>query len=147
MVAAFVVVKIWDERRLVVPLSHFIEKSFENWTRASAQILGTVMIHADVCVPVKELRSEVEHYVRDHPKWDRRVCGVQVTEWAATGLQVRALVSSSNSGDNFDLRCDLREHMAGFLAARWPAGVTRTRVTLEGLRAERPAPDESAKSG
>ncbi|HSR55061.1 MAG TPA: mechanosensitive ion channel domain-containing protein, partial [Alphaproteobacteria bacterium] len=132
----YVVVRIWDQRRLVVPLSHFIEKPFQNWTRNTADILGTVYLHADYTVPVPRLREELKRLVQDHPKWDGNVCGLVVTGAGERTVELRALVSAASSPDAWDLRCDVREGLIGFLQENYPECLPRVRAELDA-----PGPD------
>lgn len=127
----FVVVKIWDERRLVVPVSKFIEEPFENWTRQTSQILGTAFLRVDPTADVPRLRQRLEAIVRDNPNWDGRVVGLQVTDTAADHLELRALVSAADAGKAFDLRCDVREAMMAFLRDEMPEALPRRRADLE----------------
>jgi len=114
----YVVVAIWDQRRLVVPISHFLEKPFQNWTRSSAEILGAVEIQVDHGLPVEELRAVVGRLVAEDPRWDGRVANVQVTGVAERSITVRVLVSARHAGDAWDLRCHLREALVSWLAQR-----------------------------
>jgi small-conductance mechanosensitive channel len=116
----YVVVKLWDERRLIVPLQWFIENPFENWTRSNSRILGTVLLWVDYATPVDAIRSEAKRLVANAPEWDKRVFNVQVTDASDKAIQVRVLVSSGSSGSNFDLRCKLREGLIAFVARRYP---------------------------
>src|SRR6185437_16135592 len=118
--SAYVVVKIWDLRRLIVPLSYFIENPIENWTRQSADILSYPYIYVDYSVPVAELRAEFEKYVKQHPLWDGQGMGLQVTDWTAQAMQIRCLVTCRNSSDGFNIGCDIREHMATFVQKNYP---------------------------
>jgi small-conductance mechanosensitive channel len=124
----YVVVKIWDERRLVVPLSFFIEQPFENWTRNRGDILGTAFLYVDYCVPVEPLRAELQRVVSQSPLWDKRVCGLQVTNLTDRSIELRCLVSSASSPQNFDLRCIVREKMIEFLQANYPHALPKMRV-------------------
>jgi small-conductance mechanosensitive channel len=117
---SYVVLKIWDERRLIVPLTWFIENPFENWTRTGAQILGSVFLWVDYRTPIEPLRAEAKRLVDTMTEWDQRVFAVQVTDASDKAIQVRVLVSSQNSGKNFDLRCKLREGLVEFLARQYP---------------------------
>jgi small-conductance mechanosensitive channel len=145
----YVVVKIWDERRLVVPLSFFIEQPFENWTRNRGDILGTAFLYVDYCVPVESLRAELQRVVSQSPLWDKRVCGLQVTNLTDRSMELRCLVSSASSPQNFDLRCLVREKMIEFLQANYPHALPTLRVlTPETIQksndaAQLPAPTES----
>jgi small-conductance mechanosensitive channel len=129
--ATYVVLKIWDERRLVVPLSWFIEHPFQNWTRRSADILGTVMLWTDYTLPVDAIRHETQRLCEQSPHWDRRVCVVQVTDTSEHAMQLRILVSSRDSGANFDLRCDLREALIAFIQREHPQALPTLRARLE----------------
>jgi small-conductance mechanosensitive channel len=116
----YVVMKLWDERRMVVPLQWFIENPFENWTRTGSNIMGTVFLYVDYAMPIERIRAEARRLVESAPEWDKRVFNVQVTDATDKCLQVRVLVSSVNSGKNFDLRCRIREGLVGFLAREYP---------------------------
>jgi small-conductance mechanosensitive channel len=118
--SAFVIVKIWDLRRLVVPLSYFIENSYQNWTRQSSDIMGTAFLYVDYSIPVEDLRKQLEALVHPSPLWDNRVCGLQVTNLTDRSMELRCLVSSRNSSDNFDLRCLIREKMTAWIQENYP---------------------------
>jgi len=124
----FVVLKIWDERRLVIPLQWLIENPFQNWTRTNSQILGTVFLYVDYGLPVAPIRAELERLVRGAPEWDKRVFVLQVTDADQRTMQLRILVSSRNSGLNFDLRCRVREGLIDFLRRNYPQHLPRLRV-------------------
>ena len=128
--SSYVVVRIWDERRMVVPLSWFIENPFQNWTRRSADLLGTAFLWLDYRTPVAEVRAELERICHDAPLWDGRVCVTQVTDTSEQSIQVRLLVSARNSGDAFDLRCLVRERMVDFLQRRHPYALPRLRAEI-----------------
>ncbi|WP_413975753.1 mechanosensitive ion channel family protein [Stenotrophomonas acidaminiphila] len=128
--SSYVVVRIWDERRMVVPLSWFIENPFQNWTRRSADLLGTAFLWLDYRTPVAAVRAELERICRESPLWDGRVCVTQVTEASEHAIQVRLLVSARNSGDAFDLRCIVRERMIDFLMREHPAALPRLRAEM-----------------
>ncbi len=128
--SSYVVVRIWDERRMVVPLTWFIEHPFQNWTRRSADLLGTAFLWLDYRAPIAAIRAELERICADQALWDGRVCVTQVTETTEHTLQVRLLVSARNSGDAFDLRCIVRERMLDFLAREHPQALPRTRAEL-----------------
>jgi hypothetical protein len=100
-----VVVEIWDQRRLVVPLQYFIEKPFQNWTRTSSQILGTAFLWVDYAMPVDPLRAELERVCRAAPQWDGRVCLIQVSDTSERAMQLRCLASAADAGRAWDLRC------------------------------------------
>ena len=125
--SAYVIVKIWDLRRLVVPLNYFIENSFQNWTRHSSDILGTAFLYVDYSIPVEDLRKQLEAIVHPSPLWDEKVCGLQVTNLTDRSMELRCLVSSRNSSDNFDLRCLVREKMTEWIQQNYPDAFPTTR--------------------
>lgn len=129
--ATYVVIRIWDERRLVVPLSRFLTQPFQNWTRTSAQIMGTVFLHVDYRMDVEALRSEAIRLVESHPAWDGRVAGLQVTDTTERTMQVRVLVSAADSGKAWDLRVWLREQLISWLQREHPDVLPRGRIALE----------------
>jgi small-conductance mechanosensitive channel len=118
--STYVVVRIWDERRLVVPLSYFIEKPFQNWTRRAAEILGEVFWYLDYTAPIDAMRTKLDEWVRESAHWDKKVALIQVTNTDKTTIEVRALVSAANSSANWDLRCELRERMITYLREQHP---------------------------
>ena len=126
-----VVVRIWDERRMVVPLQWFIEHPFENWTRTTAQLLGTTFLWLDYRTPMQDLREALQRICESDPRWDGRVCIAQVTDNSEHALQVRLLVSARNSGDLFDLRCAVRERMVDYLNQAHPEALPRLRMDLQ----------------
>ena len=133
--STYVVLKIWDERRLVIPLQWFIENPFQNWTRTSASILGTVMLWVDFTLPVSELREKAATMCKASAHWDGRVCGVQVVETTERTMQIRVLVSAKDSGKAFDLRCELREGLIAWLQKTHPQSLPRVRAFVEDLPA------------
>lgn len=130
----YVVLKIWDERRLIVPLQWFIENPFENWTRTGSEILGTVMLYVDFTAPVDAIRAEARRIVDAAPEWDRRVFAVQVTDATERTMQVRILVSARNAGKAFDLRCKVREEVLAFLAREYPQCLPQVRGPVAELQ-------------
>jgi small-conductance mechanosensitive channel len=126
----FVVVKIWDQRRLILPLSYFIEKPIQTWTRSSAEILGTAYIYADYTVPVQAVRDELEKIVKDSGKWDGRAVGLQVTGATAETLELRALVSAPDGSIAWELRCLIREKLVDFLQREYPQCLPRKRLDM-----------------
>lgn len=127
----YVVVQIWDQRRLIVPTTHFFEKPFQNWTRTSAEILGTVFIYTDYNVPFDKLREELTRLLHSSPLWDKRVNVLQVTDAKERTLEIRALMSAKDSGIAFDLRVYVREGLIAFLQKNYPESLPRTRVMME----------------
>lgn len=126
--STYVVVNIWDQRTLIVPLSYFIEQPFANWTRTGSEILGTAFLYLDYAVPVEELRAELLRVVTESPLWDRRVCGLQVTDLREHTMELRCLISSHDSGKSFDLRCLVREKMIAFVREHYPHALPTLRV-------------------
>ncbi|HEX2547824.1 MAG TPA: mechanosensitive ion channel domain-containing protein [Ramlibacter sp.] len=116
----YVVLRLWDERRMIVPLQWFIENPFENWTRTGSQLMGALYLYVDYAMPIEPLRAEAKRLVEADPDWDKRVFNVMVTDSTDKAVQVRVLVSAASSGKNFDLRCRLREHLLAFLAREYP---------------------------
>lgn len=134
----YVVVRIWDERRLVVPLNYFNEKPFQNWTRTSAQLLGYVYLYTDYRLPIGELRNYYFQLIEKHEKWDGRVKSIQVTNSDRHTMEVRILMSAHNASDAWDLRCDIREQLIAFIQENYPECLPRTRVEMpEGEVGER----------
>ncbi|MGP1347643.1 MAG: mechanosensitive ion channel family protein [Phycisphaerales bacterium] len=129
--ATYVVVRIWDERRLVVPLSHFIEKPFQNWTRTTAQLLGTVFVYVDPSTPVGALREELKRIVGSTDLWDGRVAIIQVTDWRERCVELRVLVSACDSPTLWDLRVLVREKLMDFVRERMPGAMVRARALIE----------------
>ncbi|WP_152046984.1 mechanosensitive ion channel family protein [Aureimonas psammosilenae] len=132
--STYVVVRLWDWRRLVVPLSYFIEKPFQNWTREGAALIGTVMLYTDFTVPVARLRTKLEEIAHASPLWDGKVVNLQVTDFTESSMQIRMLVSAKNAPRTFDLRCEVREKMIGFLQENFPQALPRTRADLSAPR-------------
>jgi len=128
----YVVLSIWDERRLVLPLNYFIEKPFQNWTRNSAQLMGTVLLQTDYTVPVDAVRAELQRIVADNLLWDQRTCVLHVTDAKERTLELRALVSAANAGAVWELRCAVREQLVAFLQREYPASLPRIRAVVEG---------------
>ncbi|MBE7176032.1 MAG: mechanosensitive ion channel [Mucilaginibacter polytrichastri] len=127
----YVVVAIWDQRRLVLPITYFVEKPFQNWTRKSAELLGTVFLYVDHTIPVAELRPEFERLLNASPLWDKRAQVIQVTDVKESTIELRLLMSARNAPQAFDLRCYIRENMITFIQKNYPGSlpVTRNRVT------------------
>ncbi|MCY1721058.1 mechanosensitive ion channel [Prolixibacteraceae bacterium Z1-6] len=128
----YVVVKIWDLRRLIVPSTYFFEKPFQNWTRTSAEILGTVFIYTDYQVSFDALRIELTRLLESTPLWDKKVNVLQVTDAKQNGIEVRALMSAKDSPTAWDLRVYVREKLIEFLQKKYPESLPRTRILIEG---------------
>ncbi|MFN3273773.1 MAG: mechanosensitive ion channel family protein [Paracoccus sp. (in: a-proteobacteria)] len=128
--STYVVVRIWDKRRLIVPLTYFMDQPFQNWTRNDATLIGVVMIYVDHEVDVPALRAEAERIVRASPLWDRDVFAVQVTDFRETVAELRILASARNAGRAFDLRCEIREQVLAYLQRDQPQALPRRRNSL-----------------
>ena len=116
----YVVVRLWDLRRLVVPLSYFIEKPFQNWTRTKADLLAIAMIYVDYTAPIQELREELHRILESTELWDKKTWALQVTDATERTIQIRALMSARNGPAAFDLRCYVRENLVQFLKTKYP---------------------------
>jgi small-conductance mechanosensitive channel len=126
----YVVVVIWDLRRLVLPISYFIEKPFQNWTRISADIIGSVFLYLDYNVPLEPLRAEMQRIVDSSPLWDRKVALLQVTDTKQHTIEIRIIVSSRDAGQSWDLRCELREKLIKYLQQHYPESLPRIRAAF-----------------
>jgi small-conductance mechanosensitive channel len=141
---SYVVVRIWDDRRLVLPISYFLENPFTNWTRRTAEILGTVFLHVDYSVPLEALRTRLNELVQDHPDWDGRASEIVAFESRPTTLEIRALVSARDSGGAWRLRCHVREGLITFLQQDYPTALPRFRADLAGIPREATESADSA---
>jgi len=127
----YVVVRLWDERRLVLPVSYFTQNSFENWTRHGSRVLAVVYLRVDWSVPVERLREELYKYLQTNPLWDQKDWTLQVTDVQSNGLvELRCLMSAADSASAWDLKCDVREFMIGFVRENYPDALPRFRVDL-----------------
>jgi small-conductance mechanosensitive channel len=126
----YVVVQVWDLRRLVLPLAYFIEKPFENWTRQKADIMGTVLLYADYSVPVEDIRRRLQEELKASDLWDGRVWSLQVTNATEKTVELRALMSAADSGKLWDLRCLIRERLVGYLQDKYPASLPTFRAEV-----------------
>jgi small-conductance mechanosensitive channel len=132
----YVVVRVWDDRRLVVPVSKFLEETFENWTRESSQLMGSAFVFVDPTTDVARLRARLEGVVKANPLWDGRFFNLQVTDIQPDVMQLRVLVTASDATKAFDLRCDVREALMSFIAKDMPEAIPRRRLAF---------PDEAAE--
>jgi small-conductance mechanosensitive channel len=133
--STYVVVKLWDWRRMVLPLSYFIQKPFQNWTRENARLIGTAMFYVDYSAPVEAMRKKLHEILEATPLWDRDVVALQVTDLTERTMQIRCLASARNAPTAFDLRCEVREKMIAFLKAEYPDALPRDRADLAVARA------------
>ncbi|MDO9404370.1 MAG: mechanosensitive ion channel family protein [Polaromonas sp.] len=126
----YVVLKIWDERRLIIPLQWFIENPFQNWTRSSAQIIGTVFVWVDYRMPLEPLREAARQACEAAPEWDQRLCLLQVVEAGERAMQLRVLVTAANSSLAWDLRCKVREALVDFMQREYPQHLPLLRAEI-----------------
>jgi small-conductance mechanosensitive channel len=127
----YVVVRVWDLRRLVVPITYFIEQPFQNWTRSSSEILGTVFFHVDYTLPIDALRGELTRLLEASRYWDGKVNVLQVTDAREHTLEVRALASAADASLAWDLRCEIREKMIAFIRQQFPESLPRLRASFD----------------
>jgi small-conductance mechanosensitive channel len=130
----YVVVKIWDLRRLIVPITYFIEKPFQNWTRVTADILGSVFLYVDYTVPLDAVREELQRLLKESELWDGKVCVLQVTNTSERTLEVRALMSAADASAAWSLRCHVREKLVDFIKTKYPQALPRLRAELDPLK-------------
>ena len=128
--STYVVVKLWDWRRMILPLTYFIQKPFQNWTRETARLIGSAFLYVDYEAPIERLRIELERICRESPHWDGDVISLQVTDITDRVAQVRCLASAGNGAAAFDLRCEIREKMLAFMRDQCPEALPRDRVDL-----------------
>ncbi|WP_372825281.1 mechanosensitive ion channel family protein [Polaromonas sp.] len=136
----YVVLKIWDERRLIIPLQWFIENPFQNWTRKSASIIGTVLLWVDYRMPLEPLRQAAQRACEAASEWDKRLCLLQVVEAGAQSMQLRVLVTAGNAALNWDLRCKVREALVDFMQREYPQHLPLMRAELTRVPEEPASP-------
>jgi small-conductance mechanosensitive channel len=127
----YVVIRIWDLRRLVVPITYFMEKPFQNWTRVSADLIGTVFLYLDYTIPISKIRQKMEQILSKSPLWNQKVKVLQVTNLNQQNVEIRCLVSSDTSPQLWDLRCQVREELLAYIQKNYPHSLPRTRVELD----------------
>jgi len=142
--STYVVICLWDLRRLIVPLTYFIEKPFQNWTREATDLIGAVSLHVDYTAPVERIRQKAIEIAKASPLWDGMLVKLQVTEARESTLELRVIVSARTGGDAFDLRCELREKLVDFLQREIPSALPRVRQ--EAVAGTRPAAVASSQS-
>jgi small-conductance mechanosensitive channel len=128
--STYVVVRIWDLRRLIVPLSYFLEKPFQNWSRSGTALLAQVTVEVDYSTPVTEVREKVGEIVTGSPLWDHGTWNLQVVEAGERTMRLRILASAADSGNAWNLRCEIREKVIAYLQERHPCALPRVRATL-----------------
>ncbi|MEG3082856.1 mechanosensitive ion channel [Sphingomonas sp. PB2P12] len=126
----FVVIKIWDERRLVVPVSKFLEQSFQNWTRETSQLMGSVFWYLDPSADVPRLREKLGEIVTSNPRWDKRFYNLQVTDVKTDCIELRGLMTAKDAAIAFDLRCDVREALLKYIREDMPEAIPRNRLLM-----------------
>lgn len=127
----YIVVRIWDKRRLVLPTTYFLEKPFQNWTRTTADIIGTVFLYTDYTISFDDLRKELDRILDETPLWDKKVKVLQVTDSKETTVESRILVSAKNSPTAWDLRVHVREKMIAYIQQNYPESLPKTRVLMQ----------------
>jgi small-conductance mechanosensitive channel len=137
--ATYVVLRLWDLRRMIVPLTYFIEKPFQNWTRESTSLIGAVLLKVDFTTPIDQIRAKAEEIVKASPLWDGGLIKVQVTDSNDMTMEVRILVTARSSGEAFDLRCELREKLIAYLRAEFPNALPHRRQEAVNATAGAPA--------
>jgi small-conductance mechanosensitive channel len=128
----YVVVRTWDERRLILPISYFINHPFQNWTRRTFDLLAYVYLNLDYRMPVEPLRQKFGRILEGSPLWDRRVCALQVTDASEHTIQIRALASAANASLAWDLKCEVREKLIDFVQHNYPQFLPRVRAEIDG---------------
>ena len=134
----YVVVRLWDWRRLVLPINYFIEKPFQNWTRNSAELIGSIFLYTDYAVPLEPLRAELTRLLTAHPLWDGQVNVLQVTDSRERVIELRALMSARNAPQAWDLRCAIREGLIVYLQQHHPEALPRVRAEIDLPPSSRP---------
>ena len=148
--ATYVVLRLWDWRRMIVPLTYFIEKPFQNWTREGSELIGTVMLYVDYTTPVARIREKAKEIAAQSPLWNRKVVNVQVSDAKESTMEVRVLVSANSAPATWDLRCEMREKLIDFLQREYPQALPRRRQEIYEPKAQpdvaRAAPRHQAAS-
>ncbi|HME30796.1 MAG TPA: mechanosensitive ion channel family protein [Pseudolabrys sp.] len=139
--STFVTVKLWDLRRMVVPLTYFIEKPFQNWTRESSLLIGNVMLYVDYCAPVAVIRDKLYEILKQSDKWDGKTAALQVTDFKEGSMELRCLMSARLPGQTFDLRCEVREKLVDFLQREHPEALPHLRQ----IKISRETPEKASQ--
>jgi small-conductance mechanosensitive channel len=126
----YVVMRIWDQRRLIIPINYFIEKPFQNWTRSTAELLGTVYLYCDYTIPLENVRVKLREICEASPRWDKKVCMLQITDSKETTLELRILVSAADSSSAWDLRCEVREKLITYIQENFEQHLPKVRASL-----------------
>jgi hypothetical protein len=125
-------VKIWDERRLILPVTWFLEKPFQNWTRTNSDVIGSIFLYVDYSLPVASLRMIIPELLKGNTNWDGRVWNVQVTNSTERHKELRILISSADSTKNWELKVDLREKLVDYINENYPESFAKIRIQGEG---------------
>ncbi|MEI4470721.1 mechanosensitive ion channel family protein [Frigidibacter sp. MR17.24] len=133
--STYVVVKVWDWRRLIIPLSYFIEQPFQNWTRDSSELIGMVMLYLDHSAPVEKIRDKGLEIAKSSRLWNGKVYALQVTDFKERTMEVRVLASARNAAQTFDLRCEMREKLISYIQKEMPHALPRTREEIAAISA------------
>jgi len=141
--STYVVIRLWDWRRMVVPLAYFLDKPFQNWTRESGSLIGSVMLYVDHTVPVEAVRQELTKIANASPLWDKRIVNLQVSDVRETVIELRALVSARNAPQTWDLRCEVREKLVAFLQQHHPDALPQRRLSYEPVKEPERSPVSS----
>ena len=141
--STYVVIRLWDWRRMIVPLAYFLDKPFQNWTRETGSLIGSVMLYVDHSVPVEAVRQELTAIAEASALWDKRVVNLQVSDVRETVIELRALVSARNAPQTWDLRCEIREKLVAFLQRNYPQSLPQRRLTFDRQSIE-PAPPSAS---
>ena len=136
----YVVVKIWDQRRLIVPLSYFIDMPFQNWTHSTSQLMGAVLVWVDYSLPLDAARAALKEIIENHPLWDKRFWNLQVTKATEQSMQIRVLATSADSSQLWTLRCDIREKFIVFIQKNYPQCLPRFRTEISEMETPTPLP-------
>ncbi|MBO0755210.1 MAG: mechanosensitive ion channel family protein [Bradyrhizobiaceae bacterium] len=129
--STYVVLRLWDLRRMIVPLSYFMEKPFQNWTRQSSALIGSVFLYLDYTAPVERIREKLSEIAKNSNLWDGKVANLQVSDCKTSTIELRALVSARDSGALWNLRCQVREQLIAFLQQQFPNALPRQRTAVE----------------
>jgi small-conductance mechanosensitive channel len=140
----YVVIRLWDLRRLIVPISYFMEKPFQNWSRTSGELIGTVLLYVDHTTPVAAVRKKLNEIAAQSRLWNHKVVNLQVVDCSETTIQLRALVSANTAAATWDLRCDVREKLIEFLQREYPHALPRRRNDVIDVIARKDEPSRLA---
>ena len=127
----YVVVRVWDKRRIVLPITHFVEKPFQNWTRTSADLIGSVFLYVDYRTPVPAVRDELQRVVEASEYWDGDACALHVTNTSERGIELRAIASAASAPQLWELRCEIREQLVAYLREEHPDALPVVRAQLQ----------------